>query len=48
MFTELTDTLLDLRASTLGRSAEPFAVAWDCCCSSCCSCWPYPFCLIGW
>ena len=48
MLTELTHELLDLRARTLGCAAQPFAVAWDCCSSSCCSCWPYPMCLFGW
>jgi hypothetical protein len=48
MLTQLTHELLDLKATTLGRAAQPFAVTWDCCSSSCCSCWPYPLCIFGW
>jgi hypothetical protein len=47
MFRDLTDELLDLRSRTLGRSAQAFALNLDCCCSSCCSCWPYPQCIFG-
>jgi hypothetical protein len=40
VFTELTNELLDLRASTLRTADSAFALAFDCCSWSCRTWWP--------